>query len=278
MTIADHPRCVVTGGASGLGRALCVALGKRGGRVLVADLNLDEAAVTAEQVRAAGGKAEVTPCDVSKLDDVAGLLDRMDALFGGVDLVANNAGVAGAGPVGEVSLEDWQWIVNVNLWGVIYGCHVFAPRLKAQGSGHILNVASAAGLMSPPEFAPYNVTKAGVVALSQTIALELAPHGVGVTVVCPTFFRTNIIKGGRFERGQPEVTKAALQMMEKAKTQASDVARYALASCDRDDLYSVPMADGRWGWRVKRLDPDRFYKKVLPWIMQVMRAEGTKGA
>ena len=99
-------------------------------------------------------------------------------------------------------LDDWRWIMGVNLWGVIYGCHVFAPLFRAQGRGHILNVASAAGLLAPPGMAPYNVTKAAVVALSETLAGELKTSGVGVTVLCPTFFRTNIGKSARARRCQ----------------------------------------------------------------------------
>src|SRR6185312_10510780 len=112
-------------------------------------------------------------------------------------LVINNAGVAVGGRVGEVALDDWRWIMGVNLWGVIHGCHVFATQLRAQGSGHILNVASAAGLLAPPGMAPYNVTKAAVVALSETLRGELRDAGVGVTVLCPTFFRTNIAASSR---------------------------------------------------------------------------------
>ena len=121
------------------------------------------------------------------------LAAEADRAFGGTDLVVNNAGVAVGGPVGAVPLDDWKWIFGVNLWGVIYGCHVFVPRFKAQGHGHVINVASAAGLLSAPEMGPYNVTKAGVVALSETLAAELSGTGVGVTVLCPTFFRTNIL-------------------------------------------------------------------------------------
>ena len=105
----------------------------------------------------------------------------------------NNAGVAAGGLVGEQSLDDWKWIVDINLWGVIHGCHVFAPRFRAQRSGYILNVASAAGFVSLPEMASYNVTKAGVIALSETLCGELSPCGVRVSVTCPSFFKTNLM-------------------------------------------------------------------------------------
>ena len=185
MPLAPRPRALVTGAASGLGRALAVALASRGARVLAADLDLEGARETAEQVTRAGGEGHAAEADVTQAADVERLAREMDARFGGVDFVANNAGVAVAGPVGVVPLEDWRWAVGVNLWGVVHGCHVFVPRMRAQGAGHILNVASAAGLLSPPGLAPYNVTKAAVVSLSETLAGELYGSGVGVSVLCP---------------------------------------------------------------------------------------------
>ena len=168
MSLVDAPRAVVTGAGSGLGRAFCHELRKRGARLICADIDEAAAQKTAAEV---GGTA--VRCDVAKIEDVEALAAAADRALGGVDLVINNAGVAVAGHVGDVSLDDWRWIMGVNLWGVIYGCHVFAPRLRKQGRGHILNVASAAGLLAPPGMAPYNVTKAAVVALSETLCAEL---------------------------------------------------------------------------------------------------------
>jgi NAD(P)-dependent dehydrogenase (short-subunit alcohol dehydrogenase family) len=184
-------------------------------------------------------------------------------VFGGADLVVNNAGVGLAGPVGKVPLEDWRWIVGVNLWGVIHGCHVFVPRFKARGRGHVINVASAAGLLAAPEMAAYNVTKSGVVALSETLAAELDGTGVGVTVLCPTFFRTNIVRNGRShtQRAQPEAVE---KIMDRAKIQAPDVARFALATADAGGLYALPHGDGRWMWRLKRLLPETFQRVLVP--------------
>lgn len=263
MSIPTSPRAVVTGAASGLGRALCVALAKRSARVVVSDIDVAGAEQTAHEVEAAGGKARVQRCDVSKLEQLEALASFAESEFGGTDLIVNNAGVGVAGAVGSVSLGDWEWVMGINLWGVIYGCHVFAPRLKQQGKGHILNIASAAGLMSAPNMAPYNVTKAGVVSLSETLRTELTESGVGVTVVCPTFFQTNIVNSGRFG-GQDAMTNSAKDLMQKSKVQAGDVATRALKSCDRDQLYCVPMSDAQWGWRVKRLAPESFYKTLLP--------------
>ena len=174
---------------------------------------------------------------------------------GGVDLVVNNAGVSSGGAVGESPIEDWRWTIEVDLFGVIYGCHVFVPILRKQGSGHILNVASAAGLLAAPKMGAYNVAKAGVVSLSETLSAELGGTKVGVTVLCPTFFRTNIASSGRFSDAKTK--KSAERLVNNGK-EAADIARAALRSVERGDLYSVPMADGRWFWRLKRLSPTTF--------------------
>lgn len=260
MSVPPNPRAVVTGGAAGLGRALCLALARRGGKVVIADRDLPGAEQTAHDVVAAGGQAEATRTDVSRLEDIEKLATLAEARFGGTDLLVNNAGVAAAGSIGSVPMKDWEWIFGINLWGVIYGCHVFAPRFKAQKSGHILNVASAAGLLCAPEMGPYNVTKAGVVALSETLAGELVPYGVGVTVLCPTFFKTNVIASSRTVEGMDAMRSLVTKWSEKSKIQADDVACIALQACDSNKLYALPMSDGRWAWRVKRLAPQAYYK------------------
>jgi NAD(P)-dependent dehydrogenase (short-subunit alcohol dehydrogenase family) len=271
------PRAVVTGGASGLGRALCLALAKRAAKIVIADLDVSGAEQTAIAVREAGGQALVQRCDVTKFEQVEGLAILAERELGGTDLIVNNAGVVAGGAIGTLSLRDWEWIVGINLWGVVYGCHVFAPRFKQQRSGHILNIASAAGLAASPDVGAYNVTKAGVVSLSETLVAELSEFQVGVTVVCPTFFNTNIVASGRFTGGTAEAKgRAAQSFMEKSKTSAEDVAARALRSCDRNQLYCVPMSDARWGWRIKRIAPELFSRRLLPWAIKSMSREGER--
>ncbi len=126
--------------------------------------------------------------------------------------------------------------------------------------------------MSTPEMGPYNVTKSGVVALSETLHAELAPAGVGVTVLCPTFFRTNIAESGRTHGGDAEDKKRVVhKLMDRSKLQANDVARAALEGADRGELYVVPMQDGQWLWRVKRISPERFYRTLLPRLIGLVR-------
>ena len=277
MPIPSHPRAVVTGGAGGLGRAFCLALAERGARILIADRNLPGAEETAGLVGARGGSAWATACDVSKAEEVEALVALADERLGGTDLLINNAGVAVGGPVGEIPLENWEWITAINYWGVVYGCHFFVPRLRAQGSGHILNVASSAGLLSAPEMAPYNMTKAAVVALSETLAAELHGTGVGVTTLCPTFFKTDILASSRLSAPAPGLDGVVSKRMTDSRLQADGVARAALDGCHRGRLYVVPMRDGRWGWRMKRFSPERFHR-VMPRVLASMRERALKQA
>ncbi|HKA88293.1 MAG TPA: SDR family NAD(P)-dependent oxidoreductase [Haliangiales bacterium] len=266
MSLPRPTRAVVTGAGSGLGRALCEELGARGARVLASDI--DEAAARAT---AAACRAEAVRCDVSRLADVEALADEADRRLGGVDLVVNNAGVATVGRVGDVPIADWEWLIGVNLWGVVHGCHAFVPRLRARRAGHILNVASCAGLAYLPFMAPYNASKAAVVALSETLRLELEGDGVGVTVLCPTFFKTSIIESARGDGRGRDIARRAI---DAAKMSARDVARVALDAVDRNELHVVPMADGRWIWRARRAFPRGYLRVVKKVLARWARREG----
>jgi NAD(P)-dependent dehydrogenase (short-subunit alcohol dehydrogenase family) len=256
MSLPKNPYAVVTGAAGGFGRALALSLAERGAELLLCDVNLSGVEETVALVKAKGARdARAMRCDVTKLEEVQALSDACaDAR---VDLVVNNAGVSSAGRIGESPLEDWRWTIEVDLWGVIHGCHVFAPRLKKQRSGHVLNVASAAGLLCAPTMGAYNVAKAGVIALTETLNGELTGTGAHATVACPTFFKTNIVSGGRF--ADPKLRSAAERLISNGKD-ADDIARAALRAVDRDELYCVPMSDGRWMWRIKRAIPHSYGK------------------
>ena len=254
MSLPNEPRAVVTGAASGLGRAFCRRLAARRARIIACDV--DEAGLAETLAELRGADAHAMRCDVTRADDVAAVAAEADRRFGATDLLINNAGVAVAGRVGEVSLDDWQWIVGVNLWGVVHGCHEFVPRMRRQKSGYILNVASAAGLLSPPRMAPYNATKAAVIALSETLRAELFNDGIGVSVLCPTFFPTSI---GKNARVADDAMRALVEKaMARSKHTSDEVAELALAQTEAGQLYVVPMRDGRWLWRMKRLAPERF--------------------
>lgn len=255
MSIPRNPHAVITGAGSGFGRALALGLASRGARLVLADINEASAGDTARMCLLKGAKdTRAVRCDVSKLEDVEALAA---ACKGDVDLVVNNAGVSSGGRVGEAPIADWRWTIEVDLFGVIYGCHTFVPRLRKQGHGHVLNVASAAGLVYAPRMGAYNVAKAGVVALSETLSAELLGTKIGVTVLCPTFFQTDIAKSGRFP--DAGTRKAAEKLVAQGKT-AESIAAAAIRSIEKDELFCVPMTDARMLWRARRLVPDLFVK------------------
>lgn len=249
-------RVVITGAGSGLGAAMCDVLAGRGAHIVAADVNLAAATATAARC---GARVHAVQCDVSDLAAVERLAAEADRLLGRVDLLVNNAGVAVAGRVGDVPLADWKWVVDVNVWGVVHGCHVFVPKLRAQKHGHILNVASAAGMIAMPMMGPYNVTKAAVVALSETLYAELADDGVGVSVLCPSFFPTNLTRSPRTSVDE-NVRRAALRLVEKGAWTAREIAEAALEGIDEGALHVTPQFDIRWAWRLKRLAPRMFQR------------------
>ena len=252
MKIPNDARAVVTGAGSGFGRAVSLALGKRGARVVASDVNLETAEETAKMI---GNGARAMRVDVRDPAQVKAQIDAAVDQWGGVDVIVNNAGVAVVGRVGDVPIDDWRFEVEVNLMGVVYGCHFATPIMRQQGSGFILNVASAAGLLAAPMMGPYNVTKAGVVALSETMAGELLGTGIHVSVLCPTFFRTNIHKTQR-AHGMPD---RASKLVTEAKWSADEIATVALKGLERGTLYVIPQTDGKLFWRAKRLMGGGFY-------------------
>lgn len=257
-SLPENLGAVVTGAGSGLGRALAEELARRGARLVLCDIDEEAVASVAEALRAGGAEVHTEACDVARYDEVARLAEVAELHLGQVDLLCNNAGVAVGGPFESTSLEDWEWIVGVNLWGVVHGCRAFLPKMRERGSGWVLNVASAAGLLRAPNMSAYNVTKAGVVALTETLYAEYKELGVHVGVLCPTFFRTNILDNARGET-DPELQRAVRRWMDRSKVQAPQVAAAALDGMARRELYVVPMQDGRLMWRLKRLAPERFH-------------------
>jgi NAD(P)-dependent dehydrogenase (short-subunit alcohol dehydrogenase family) len=260
MERLDGKRAVVTGAASGLGKAIAEELASRGAKVLVTDVDGEGARQVADALSALGHTAAAMKVDVRSAAEVGAMAARADELFGGTDILVNNAGLAVVGELGKIPVEEWQFQVDVNLMGVIWGCHHFGPRMAQQKGGYILNVASSAGIVAAPTMGPYNVTKAGVIALSETLFAELGPSNVQVSALCPTFLRTNIHKSARaFGGGTGEKTD---KLVTKAKWSAEDVARVAIDELLAGNLYIIPQTDGKVLWRAKRALGQRFYGAI----------------
>ncbi|MEW6554422.1 MAG: SDR family NAD(P)-dependent oxidoreductase [Actinomycetota bacterium] len=253
----DAKRAVITGAASGLGRSLALALAREGWRIGIVDINDAGAAGTLDMVERAGGSGEVFHADVADPEEVAAMASYFFDRWGGVDLFINNAGVASVGFVGDIPLEDWKWVFEANFWGMVYGCHEFVPRMKRQGGGHIVNVASSAGLLASPEMGPYNTTKAAVVSLSETLRAEVSPHNIGITVACPMFFKTNLVDTARYS--DEWEYKFFNCTFDNARMDADEVAKRIIAAVKKDRLYVVPQLPGKILWLNKRLTPAVFH-------------------
>ena len=189
---------MVTGAASGIGRATALACARRGARLAICDLDENGLAATAEQARALGSEVRTQRVDVADRDAMRAFADAVHGDVEAVDLLVNNAGVAIGGGFLHTGLSDWDWIVSINIMGVVYGCHYFVPKMVARGrGGHVANVASAAGYVASAELAAYSTTKFAVVGLSEALRDELRPHGIGVTAICPGLINTPITRSAR---------------------------------------------------------------------------------
>ncbi len=234
---------VVTGGASGLGKGIAKQLISEGMQVVIGDIEESALRRTAEEIGAVGIRT-----DVSDFASVRSLAEEVRRRFGAVHVVCNNAGIGSMGRIADLTVEDWRWVIGVNLWGVIHGVQAFLPMLRANADGgHIVNTASVGGFVTMPGLGAYAVTKYGVVALTETLALELAEDGskVGVTALCPGPVRTNIKTSSR---NRPQsLSRGTLQDVDLEKTEfgararwiePDEVGRIVVAAIRRGDLYA----------------------------------------
>lgn len=199
MEVLEQRVAVVTGAASGIGKAVAVALAAESMQVVLADIEQPPLEDTLNEIQLAGGVAVSQHCDVSDWTSVEALRAHCEATFGSPDVVVNNAGVAGGGSIAGLDLKAWEWMLAVNLWGVIYGVKAFLPAMIERGSGHVVNTGSIAGHLAATGMAAYNTSKHAVVGFSETLQQEMleANTGVGVTCLCPGFVATNIINSER---------------------------------------------------------------------------------
>ncbi len=200
MQSMENRVAVVTGAGSGIGRALALAFAAERCKLVLADIEAEPLAQSAQLVREVGVEVWSQVTDVTEPESVAALAEGAVATFGGVNILCNNAGVGGGGRIKNLALVDWKWVIDVSLWGVIHGLHYFLPHLLRADEAHVVSTASVAGLMANPGLAPYNAAKYGVVAIMETLYLEMQKDpdaDVGVSVLCPGEVNTNITTAQR---------------------------------------------------------------------------------
>ncbi|MEI9940345.1 MAG: SDR family NAD(P)-dependent oxidoreductase [Pseudomonadota bacterium] len=249
---------VITGAASGIGRATAFAFARGAAELFVCDLSSERLLGLEQELLAAGARqVHAAAVDVGSREQMANFCELV-CRIGTPDVLVNNAGVGLAGGLLATSLEDWQWILNVNLWGVVHGCHFFAPRMAASGRGQIVNIASAAGYYNSEAMTAYGTTKYAVVGLSEGLRTELAPFGVGVSVVCPGFINTPIVANMRM-RGPayPETERANVKRFyERRNYPPERVARAVLRAVQHNPAL-LPVTPEAWAlYAMKRIAPD----------------------
>lgn len=251
-------RAAITGAGSGLGRELALRFARDGWRVAVSDIDLERAQAVAGEVEAAGGQAFAMAVDTRTAADLQALCDQLAERWDGVDVFVNNAGVAGAGTVADADLDDWQWMLDINLLGVVRGTRAALPLLRA-ACGQLVNIASFAAIANAPGMAAYNVSKAGVVSLSESVRGEELDNGVGVTVACPAFFATNLLESFR---GNDKQRGTVNKLMQRAEVTAAQVADDIVRAAEANRFLVISHKTSRRQQLFKRLLPERFFRAV----------------
>jgi NAD(P)-dependent dehydrogenase (short-subunit alcohol dehydrogenase family) len=239
-------RVLVTGAASGLGAALTRAWRARGDDVIATDLR-----VTSASTPTPGDRIDLN-LDVTNDHHWAAAYDEVERRWGGLDVLVNNAGVAGGGRLDVATLDEWRRITEINLFGAVRGTRTFVPLFKRQRAGHIVNVASLAGLVHPAGMASYNAVKAAVVALTETTGHELAAYGVRASVVCPSYFRTNLMAS--LQGADTALGGVVTALVESSPLTADDIAAAVLAGVDAGDELILPDQPARDAWALKLHD------------------------
>lgn len=188
---------LITGAAHGIGRATAIAFSRKGAQVAIADIDGEAAEKVVSELEFAGGRGVAIAADVSSESEFNAMVDRAIDEFNGLDIMVSNAGVSVAGPVDEVPLEDWRWIVDVNMWPHVFAVRKLVPHFKERGAGHFVHVASAAGILGTPGLSAYTMTKFAVFGLAESLAVSLHDSSIGVSVVCPLWVDTEITMRGR---------------------------------------------------------------------------------
>ncbi|MCU0444838.1 MAG: SDR family NAD(P)-dependent oxidoreductase [Microscillaceae bacterium] len=245
-------RAFITGAASGLGKALAHELAQDGWTIGITDINYTKLLETATEIKNLGGKPLPYELDVADKNQYAEVAQDFLRQAQGIDVLFNNAGVGDGEEIGTYSLENWEWMIGINQMGVVYGSHFFVPTMKHQRSGHIINTGSAASFCAGARMATYNMTKAAVLSLTETMYVELADFNIRASCIMPYFFKTNIMQ---YARGSEEAQKMGKKMIEEAKMTAPEVAQEVLKKAAKGKLHILITPEARFLWAYKRFSP-----------------------
>ncbi len=252
---------LVTGAGGGLGRAIAVRLAGDGWNVAIADIREENSRETLRLVEAAGGNGRVETLDVRDFDAWRAVVERLQSAWPSLEMLVNNAGVACSGQVGTTPLDDWRWLIETNLFGVLHGCHACLGWLRQNpGRASLVNIASVAAVLPVPAMAAYNVAKAGVLALSESMACELHGSNLHMTVACPGFFRTGLLDRGRFQTQRER--DWAEYYTNSAPLNVGQIADQIVRAAYRRKLHVFLPARARWLWYLRRLAPGLWIKLV----------------
>jgi NAD(P)-dependent dehydrogenase (short-subunit alcohol dehydrogenase family) len=255
---------LVTGAGSGIGKQTALALARRGADLVICDVNLEGMQATEAQLRALGRTVLAWRVDVAQRGEMASFAAEVHRHVDALDILVNNAGVGLSGGMLDTEIEDWDWVVGINLWGVIYGCHYFVPAMVERGrGGHVVNVSSSAGYMASSGLVAYTTTKFGVLGFSEAIRQELAPARIGVTAVCPGVINTAITHTGRMRGplGSDAARQRIIRLFERRNYGPDRVATNILKAIQRNRAVA-PISPEAWAmYFLKRLAPS-----VVNWI------------
>lgn len=264
-------RVLITGAGSGLGRAMALRYARSGARVACVDIAAERARQTCVDLPGSGHLAFA--CDVGNDAAMQQLHDEVTAVWGGVDVLYNNAGIAAIGSLLDAGMDEWQQLLNIDLLSVVRGCRLFLPGMLAQGRGQVVNTASFAGLAGAPGVMTYGVAKAAVVALSEQLRAEMHGRGVAVSVLCPAFFRTNLIDTAI---GSEQGKRVALALMDRSPDSLDAVADRVFAAAERGDFMIIPTRAEPMRWRIKRWWPGLYFRLLVKRYQQMNR-QRTRG-
>lgn len=256
----------ITGAGSGLGRALALRYAARGYAVAIAGRNVDKLLETKAQLDAINARVFSWRCDVTDDDSVRSFVEATVHELGHIDLFINNAGYAHAGHLVDTPISDWQSLFDTNLFGAVRCCRTVIPLMRQQKSGHIVNVASFAGIANAPNMAAYNASKAALISLSETLRMELHDDGIGVTVACPSFFDTDLHLS--LQTPNPEMKPVVEKLIKRSGFTAEQIADDIIRAVDKKQFLVLSQPQSKRLYWLKRLSPRLYVRAMLNYIRQ----------